>query len=233
MPGQAVIKRTAAAAPFIGGAEKPFKAEPLPPQWWRLYQDAALERLIRQAFAANTDLRVAAANLARARALQQETAAQSKPLLGVTAAPGFGRPSAAAMGLAQPLQDAGSYDAGVRVSYQADLFGKIARAVESAGADTEAAQAGYDLVRVTVAADTARAYADACAAVRQIEVAQQPIDLQHKFVQLTERRIRAGRGTAIDAARVRSELEQRRAALPPLQAQQRTAQYRLAALHGR
>ena len=233
VPEQAVIRRPAAAAPFIGAAEKPFKPEPLPPQWWRLYHDTALDRLIQQAFAANTDLRMAAANLARARAMQQEAAAESKPLLGVTATPGFGRPSAVAMGLAQPLPDAWSYDAGVNVSYQTDLFGKIARAMESAGADTGAAQAGYDLVRVTVAADTARAYAVACAAVRQIEVAQQSIDLQQKSVQLTERRIHAGRGTAIDAARVRSELEQRHAALPPLQAQQRTAQYRLAALTGR
>jgi NodT family efflux transporter outer membrane factor (OMF) lipoprotein len=85
---------------------------------------------------------------------------------------------------------------------------------------------------VTVAADTARAYADACSAVRQIGVAQQSVDLQQKFVALTEQRTRAGRGTAIDVARARSQLAQLQAALPPLEAQHRTAHYRLAALTG-
>jgi multidrug efflux system outer membrane protein len=232
VPPKAVVKRPGADAPFAGAAEAPFASAALPQQWWHLYQDPALDKLIGQAFAANTDLRVAAANLARARALEQETQAAANPALGVTAAPGYGRPSAAAKGLASPLPDGWSHDAGVGVSYQVDLFGKIARAVEAAGADTGAAQAGYDLARVTVAADTARAYVDACASVREMQVAQQSIGLQQKFVDLTEQRVRAGRSTAIDSSRARTQLEQLHAALPPLQAQHRNAQYRLTALTG-
>ncbi|MGV7206514.1 efflux transporter outer membrane subunit [Oxalobacteraceae bacterium A2-2] len=233
VPQQAVIQRQSAAAPFLNTAEAPYTPAPLPPHWWRLYHDAQLDGLIEQAFAANTDLRVAAANLARARAVLQEAGEAGKPVLGVSAAPGVGRSSAAARGIAHPLPDAWNYDAGVSVSYQFDLYGKIARAVESATADTQAAQAAYDLVRVTVAADTARAYADACAAARQAEVARHSIVLQQRFVQLTAERIRAGRGTATEDARARAQLEQFHAALPPLLAQQRTALYRLAALTGR
>jgi hypothetical protein len=107
-------------------------------------------------------------------------------VVSVSAAPGVGRSSGVVKGSPTALPDKWTYDAGVSVSYQADMFGKIARAVEAANADTQAAQAGVDLVRVTVAADTARAYADACAAVRQIAVAQQAVDLQQKFVALTD-----------------------------------------------
>jgi NodT family efflux transporter outer membrane factor (OMF) lipoprotein len=120
----------------------------------------------------------------------------------------------------------------VSVSYQADLVGKIARAVEAAGDDVQAMQAAYDLARVTVAADTARAYAESCAVGRQIQVARHSVDLQEQFVRLTEQRVHAGRGTALDISRARGQLEQLHAALPPLQAQQRTAQYRLAVLTG-
>ena len=232
VPKQAVVKRPDASAPFLGAAETMYKSEPLPAQWWRLYQDPVLDKLIQQALAANADLRVAAANLARTRAVAQEIDAGSKPVVGVSAAPGVGRSSGAAKGSRAALPDVWSYDAGISVSYQADLFGKLARAMESAGADTQAAQAGYDLVRITVAADTARAYADACSAVRQTTVAQQSVDLQQKFVALTEQRTRAGRGTAIDGTRARSQLAQLQAALPPLQAQHRIAHYRLAALTG-
>ncbi|MCH3719160.1 TolC family protein, partial [Campylobacter lari] len=53
-----------------------------------------------------------------------------------------------------------SYSAGASMSYQLDLFGQIRRAVEAAGADAQSAQAAYDATRVTVAAETTRAYAN-------------------------------------------------------------------------
>ncbi len=86
----------------------------------------------------------------------------------------------------------------LNVSYQVDLFGKIARAVEATGADTQAAQAAYDLARVSVAADTTRAYVDACSAGAQLNVAQHSLDLQQQFVRLTGARVKAGRGTELD-----------------------------------
>lgn len=233
VPAQAVAKRPEAAAPFLGEKETAYQSEPLPAHWWRLYDDPVLDKLIEQALAANTDLRVAAANLARTRAVLDQVEDERKPQVSVSAAPGVGRSSGVVKGSPTALPDKFTYDAGVSVSYQADMFGKIARAVEAANADTQAAQAGVDVVRVTVAADTARAYADACAAVRQIAVAQQAVDLQQKFVALTDERTRAGRGTAIDGARARSQLAQLQAALPPLQAQHRVAHYRLAALTGK
>ncbi len=232
VPAQAAIKRPAAAAPFKGADNAAYKSDPLPANWWRLYRNATLDGLIDKAFRANTDLRVASANLARAQAVQNEAEAAGRPTVGVNAAPGYGRASAAAKGLPNPLPNTGTYDAGVSASYQVDLFGKIARAVEAAGDDTQAAQAAVDLAHVTVAADTARAYGDACSAGRQIEVAQHSVELQQQFVQLNEQRVRAGRGTALDISRARSQLEQLRAAVPPLQAQQRTALYRLAVLIG-
>lgn len=232
VPASAAVNRPGASAPLLGAAEAPFQASALPPEWWRLYQDATLDRLIQRALAANTDLRVASANLARVRALQDEVEVAAGPSVGLGAAPAYGRGSGAAKGRSDSLAAGFSHDAGVNVSYQVDLFGKIARAVEAAGADTQAAQAGYDLARVMVVADTARAYVDACSAARQMTVAQGSIDLQAKFVELTGQRVRGGRGTALDTSRARGQLEQLRAGFPTLRAQQRAAQYRLAVLTG-
>jgi multidrug efflux system outer membrane protein len=232
VPATAIINRPGAGAPFAGAAESPFQGDALPPHWWRLYHDATLDALIEKAFAANTDLRIAAANLAKARALQDEVEVAAGPVVGVNASAGYGRASAAAKGRTDVLPAAWTHDAGLGASYQADLFGKIARAVEAAGADTEAARAGYDATRVMVAADTARAYVDACAAGRQMVVAQDSIALQEKFVDLTGQRVRAGRGTALDNSRGRGQLEQLRAGLPTLRAQRRSAQFRLAVLTG-
>jgi len=232
VPEQAAVNKPSAAAPFAGAAEPAYSVAPLPPRWWRLYRDPALDRLVEQALAANTDLRVASANLRRARALEQEVGAAGRPALGVSAAPAYGRPSAAARGLPEALPDAASYDAGVSVSYQVDLFGKIARAIEAADADSGAAAAAYDLARINVAAGTVRAYADACASAAQLQVARRSLGLQQDFLDLTAQRIAAGRGTALDASRAQAQAEQLRAALPPLQAAQRGALLRLAALLG-
>lgn len=232
VPDEAVVKRPDAAAPFVGAAEKPFSLAPLPAQWWRLYRDRTLDGLVDKAFAANTDLRVAAANLARARAVLSEAEELRRPEASVSASPGYGRLSGAAQGLPHALPDQGTYDTGLHVSYQLDLFGKIKRAIEAADADTEAAQAALDLTRVTVAADTARAYAEACSAGQQIAIAQESVELQRKFVASTAQRVKLGRGTALDNSRAQGQLEQLRAALPPLEAQRRTALYRLAVLTG-
>jgi NodT family efflux transporter outer membrane factor (OMF) lipoprotein len=232
VPDNAVVNRPAAAAPFLGAGEKPFKSAPLPADWWRLYHDATLDKLITKAFAANTDLRVAAANLQRSHAVLEEVEEKKRPDVEMQAAPGYGRIAGASLGLPETLPDTGLYSGEVKVSYQLDLFGKIKRAIEAAHADEEAAQAASDIAHVTVAADTTRAYADACSAGYQLKVAQGSVDVQQEFVKLTGDRVRMGRGIALDNSRARAQLEQLRAALPPLEARRRTALYRLAVLTG-
>jgi NodT family efflux transporter outer membrane factor (OMF) lipoprotein len=232
VPDGAVVKRTAAAAPFMGAGEQPFKSEPLPADWWRLYHDSVLDGLIAKAFAANTDLRVAAANLQRAHAVLEQVEEKKRPEVEMEAAPAYGRIAGASLGIPEKLPDGGLYTSEIKVGYQLDLFGKIKRAIESAEADTEAAQAAADVAHVTVAADTARAYADACSAGYQLKVAQHSVDLQQEFVKLIAERVTLGRGIALDNSRARAQLEQLKSALPPLEAHRRTALYRLAVLTG-
>nr|WP_198951368.1 efflux transporter outer membrane subunit [Pigmentiphaga sp. NML080357] len=233
IPSQAAARLDAAHGPLAGLEPRAAQATPLPPHWWRLYDDPVLDTLIADAFAANTDLRVAAANLQRAAAAVDEANAARRPGATVSASPAYGRSSGAAKGVPYALPDTGTYDAGASVSYQVDMFGKISRAIEAAGADAQAAQAAYDLARVTVAAGTVRAYADICSAGRQLDVARRSIALQEQFAELTRKRAGMGRGTSLDVSRAQGQLEQLRAAVPPLEAQRSTALYRLAVLTGK
>ncbi|MFU1983601.1 efflux transporter outer membrane subunit [Bordetella hinzii] len=232
VPDDAVAQRSAAQAPFAEAASNPQQA--LPPHWWRLYQDPALDQLVEAALAANTDLRVAAANLERTQAMTREAQAQQSPTLGVNASPTFGHVSG--IQELQPdvrPQDRWSYSSGASISYQVDLFGQIRRAIEAARGDEQAAQAAYDAARVTVVAETARAYADLCSAGMQLASARHSVDVQRESLDAVQRLQQAGRGTSLDLSRARSQLEQLQANLPPFEAQQRTAFYRLAALTGR
>ena len=54
------------------GIGKGITPTPLPDHWWRLYNDPVVDRLVEDALAYNTDVRVAAGNLERARAVLSE-----------------------------------------------------------------------------------------------------------------------------------------------------------------
>ncbi|HEY1396511.1 TolC family protein [Roseateles sp.] len=214
-------------------ASTPFDATPLPPHWWRLFQDPRLDALVERALARNTDLRQAVANLERVQALESEVTGGEKPTVSVNGGPSYGHPSGLSMLKKDYVPpDTYRYSAGAGLSYQLDLFGQIRRAIESSHASTEAASAALDLVKVNVAAGTARAYAEACATGQRLTSAQHSVDLQREAIDVTERLQRAGRVGEIDAARARSQLQQLRAALPPLLAQRQSALYRLATLTG-
>lgn len=205
----------------------------LPPHWWRLYNDPQLDALVTQALEHNTDLRQAVANVERDKALEAEVHGNEKPTVAVSGGPGFGHVS----GLSLLQKDheppgRGTYSAGVSLSYQLDLFGQLRRAIEAAEAGTGAAQAAVDLVRVSVAGGTARAYATACSSGYRLRAAQESVRLQGEAIRLSERLQQAGKVGDIDIARAKGQLEQLRAALPPLQAQRQGALYRLATLTG-
>ncbi|KNB23551.1 hypothetical protein ACH55_23735, partial [Salmonella enterica subsp. enterica serovar Typhimurium] len=61
-----------AAGPFVSHPANTDAAEALPANWWKLYDDPALDNLVQEALSANTNLRVALANLDRARAIYTE-----------------------------------------------------------------------------------------------------------------------------------------------------------------
>ncbi|MDP9877112.1 NodT family efflux transporter outer membrane factor (OMF) lipoprotein [Variovorax boronicumulans] len=229
-PPEALASQPAAGKPF---AEAPANAAPLPAHWWRLYHDPLLDRLVTQALAHNTDLRQAVANLERERAIETEVAGAKYPTIGVNGGPSFGHVSGLSLlqkGYEPP--NTFNYSAGASLSYQVDLFGQIRRAIEASAANSQAAEAALDLVRVNVAAGTARAYAEACSAGQRLQIAQKSVALQQDAVNVTERLQRAGRAGAIDAGRARAQLAQLDAALPPLKAQRQGALYRLATLTG-
>lgn len=224
---------TAAQASLHASADPVFTPDTPPGDWWRLYDDPRLDGFVAQALEANTDLRVAAANLARARGVLRETRTGQFPDTTLSGGASYGRQSAAAQGLDTALPDGEMYDAGLDVGYQIDLFGRVRRAIEASRADLDAVQAAYDLTRVTVVAETVRAYADACNAGSRLMVARRSVAVQEQTFDLTQRLLEGGRATAMETNQAGALLDQTRAEIPTLETLQQTALYRLAVLTGR
>lgn len=213
---------------------------PLPDHWWRLYNDPVLDRLVADALAHNTDIRESAANLARARAVLSAQRAARLPSTDLSAeyqrqqgntasstASGFGG------GGGLKTFDFDTFQLGFDVSYEVDLFGGVTRAVQAARGDTEAAAAELDAARVSVAAETARAYVTACTNAEQLAVARETVALQQKTFDLTQTLFQAGRGTRADVERADVLLAQTQAQIPQFDAEHRAALYALTTLTGR
>ena len=212
-------------APFLSGNSPAFTGDEPPGRWWSLFRDPLLNSLVEEALRNNTDLRVAAANLRRARAVLRETRAGRLPSTEISGSASYGQ---------EPGGDPNDlYDAGIDIGYQIDLFGRITRAIQASRADAEAVQAAFDLTRITVAAETTRAYADACSAGRQLAVARETVRIQEETFDLTRRLFDGGRGTALETSQAGALLDQQRAAIPTLEALRRTALFRLSVLTGR
>ncbi len=125
-----------------------------------------------------------------------------------------------------------TYNAAFDAAYEVDLFGRIRRAIQAARADTEALVAARDLVRVDTAAETARAYAQACTYGDQADVARRSLQIVTDSYDVTVRQRDLGSSSDFEVANARTLVEQTRAPIPQLEAQRRGALYALAVLTG-
>lgn len=232
VPDDAAIRSPAASAPFIGVDGSATSIAPLPPRWWSLYDDPQLDGLVRQALSANTDLRVASAHLRRALAQRDEVDALAGPHAVASASARRAQSAGESYLLPRKLAAANLADLGVQVSYQVDLFGRIARSEEAADANVGAGQAALESARITVVAETVAAYVQLCAATHEQAVGERVLALQQRSVALVQRLADAGRGPVTDVTRAQAQAETLRAALPLLEAERSAARYRLAALLG-
>lgn len=210
-------------------------AEP-PDQWWHLYHDPTLDGLLEEAFKANTDLKAAEANLLASRAVLEGARDARFPQTSAEAAATRGRDAVTdeILGIAgHPPQTIWIYEAVLSVGYELDYLGRVRRSIEVARADSDAVAAAQDSVKITVAAETARAYAQVCAIGEQLEVARHSLDIVSREADITVRRYEAGAGSDFDVVRSQGLVAQVRAGIPPLEGQRKAALFQLAALLGR
>ena len=212
---------------FASANPEVFSPHAARPDWWRLYDDPVLDGLVRKALTQNADLKAAAANLARARGALEQARAGLFPGTTVEAGATYGKSASAS----QP-RTGWVFDGAFDVSYEVDLFGRVRRTIEAAHADAESVAATEDLVRVTIAAETTRAYANACTSAESLAVAHRSEALARELYDLTARKRDLGASSDFEVASTGAVLDQVRAAIPSLEGQQRTALYELAVLTG-
>lgn len=222
-----------APAAFVGGQEASFVPDEVQSEFWKAFHDPQLDQLVEQALAANHDIRIAGANLQRARALRGESRLDLGPTITASGSRTETKASERQLqGAPASNREQQYYDAGFDAAWELDVFGRVRRGVEASSAELGAAQASLKDVQITVSAEVARNYFELRGLQRELAVAQRNADNQRTTLNLTHARLDAGTGTDLDTARAQAQLDSTLAVIPNLQAGVSRSIFRLGVLTG-
>ena len=199
--------------------------------FWKGFNDPQLSALVEQALAANGDLRVALARYDRANALLGQAQWDRFPTATASAQAGRERLSQdQSYGFPRNHR---TFGAGIDVSWELDLFGRVRRDVEAQRAEAKASAHDLAALQVAIAAETAATYVQLRGLQERLRVLRENVDRLRQMQQVVDARLQAGRGTELDGTRAQAQLETTASRLPALEAQIAIAQHRLAVLTGR
>ncbi|MCX8157275.1 MAG: efflux transporter outer membrane subunit [Verrucomicrobiae bacterium] len=177
------------AAWSAGGAESSAVTD----VWWQTLGATGLAAVVEEALLANWDLKVAAARLEAAVAQARIAGAAMQPRAGFDF--GANRQERNFIGL--PIPGAGnrvltsrstSYGATFSVSWELDLWGRIRAGRQAALAEVQASAAELAAAKLSLAAQTARAWLAATEAAQQVALARQTVtNLQLTTAQVRRR----------------------------------------------
>jgi outer membrane protein, multidrug efflux system len=212
------------------------RVERNPTDFWSALGDTTLTRLVGESLRGNQNIEAAGARVSAARAARTSSLLELTPA--VNAVSSYSRQRVAsgtipgsASSLRLPEQDV--WDAGLRMSWDLDVFGRLRNSAQARGALVSASDEDLADVRVRLAAEVANTYFDLRGAEHRLAVARRNAENQRATLDVTQQRLDAGRGTALDVDRAQAQLSTTLAVIPTLESQVEEAQQRIAVLAGK
>ena len=193
-------KRPAVPAPplFRAGETQPSETSLGDTKWFDLFQDETLRNLIKDALAANYDIRIAAQRVIGAEGQLAATRSSLFPQLDGVA-------TASRSGTRSPIQSsAAGFGA---ASWEIDLFGKLRRATEAARADLLALQENQKAVMQALIADVATAYFDLREYDAELQYVRESVKARQESLKLVISREQGGVGSMLDVDQAKTLVE--------------------------
>lgn len=189
--------------------------------WWQLFDDAVLNVLMAQLQARNPALAMAAANVAQAQALLEQSQAQRLPTLGLQA--GEQRSGSPARG---------SATLGLAASWAPDLWGRLAASVNAQEASLQASEADLAGARLVAQASLAQAYFQVRELDAELRLMDEIITGYAQALSITGHRYESGIAPRTDLLQAQTTLESARATRESLARSRANAEHALALLVG-
>lgn len=177
---------------------------PRPREWWRLFHDAELNRLVARTLSDNQDIKAANARLKQARASSAMARSRYFPSLelGVSGS----RDKFRFRGPGGGSNILNAFEVPADLSYEIDLWGKIRRQVEGAAAAEDSAQELVHAQQLSMVAETAQTYWALRATDADRAVLARTLEIRNRAYGLLEKRHQAGTISGLDLSRAKSEI---------------------------
>lgn len=174
-------------------------------QWWQVFGDPVLDRLIAEADAHNSDLRIAGLRVMEARAQLGIAQSGRYPQLQQASVDSlyFNRRQS---GGSNP-QDSHfwQHSAAFDIGWELDFWGRFSRAIESADAGYFAAQANYEDVLVLLRAQVADTYFSLRTTEARLRVARENARQQQRNFEITEKLFNSGQQAELDLQQAKTQ----------------------------
>lgn len=194
--------------------------------WWRVFENPALQALIRDAITHNLDLRAAVARVEEARAQAGIARSLLFPQVDATAA----------HTTQQNSEDGDVHQSGVygfQLAWELDLFGRLRREKEAAYARVLAEDRGRRGVLVTLVADVATNYFRLRELDVELEIARRTLGVNDATVTYFQNRLDGGVSNRLELDRAKATREETAATLPDIERRRALVEHALSLLVGR
>lgn len=225
----------AASGAATGQAQRFVRGEALQRDWYRLYRNEGLNRLIGEALAANPTRAAAEQRLAAARDAVRVMYGGRYPSLAGGAGVSRQRVTGVALGLADPefSNTFNLFDLQLTAAYNLDIFGELTRRIENQQALEDAAHARLlDTTATLVDNVVATALAEA-AARTTLQALREIIDQQRQTLALVKAQERLGTALQSAVLQAQTQMANTQALIPDFEQQVSVARHRMAILTGR
>ncbi|WP_460124977.1 efflux transporter outer membrane subunit [Pseudomonas sp. S2_C03] len=201
-------------------------------RWWQVFGDPVLDRLIADADANNSDLRIAGLRVMEARAQLGIALSGRYPQVQQASADSL-YVNRRQFGGDNPQDNHfWQYSAGFDVGWELDFWGRFSRAIESADASYFAAQANYDDVLVLLRAQVADTYFSLRTTEARLRVAKANAKQQKRNFEITEKLFNSGQQAELDLQQARTQYLGTLSTIPSFEDQVLRLRNALAALIG-
>ncbi|WP_459618686.1 efflux transporter outer membrane subunit [Bordetella sp. 2513F-2] len=195
--------------------------------WWRIYGDPVLDDLMARLDDANQDIAVAQANYRQAEALVRGARASLFPVVGAGAGA-----TRSGSGASSTSSVSNQYSLSGSVSWEADVWGRLRRSLESSRASAEASEADLAATRLSAQSALAQNYFRLRVLDQQERLLQATVQAYERSLRLTRNRYDAGVAGKSDVTLATTQLENARAQLVDLAWQRGQFEHAVAVLVG-